>query len=246
MIDRKHAGILFLVLCLSVGCQGQRINLGLTFQYLVLKQVRIDAPVVEGAHSFARYEVRDNRWKFFSAGQSIVIGTVFQVDYKRLYAVVEPSFDLNTYNYSLYYPTAPGVDERLNFHTLFYQVDLPVYVGYQFGAANLIRYSVFGGAVLAFPYLLEYGFESKGLENPQEEYFNSADMDNILYNRREYANVLAGFCFHFASLGKVDLRYQHRLGTPGSAYPVSFHTVGVGLTFYLPLRLRKKTIYYEE
>ncbi len=225
---------------------GQRINLGLTFQYLVLKQVKIDAPVVEGTHSYSQYLVKDNRWKFFSAGQSIVIGTVLQMDYKKLYAVVEPSFDLNTYNYTLYYPIAPGVDERLSFHTLFYQVDIPLYAGYQFGATNLIRYSVFAGGVFSFPYFLEYAFQSKELENPQEDYFNSGDMDNILYNREQYANALLGFCLHFASLGKIDLRYQYRLGSPGSKYPVTFHTLGMGLTFYLPLKLRKKTIYYEE
>ncbi|HEX8039300.1 MAG TPA: hypothetical protein VF490_09110 [Chryseosolibacter sp.] len=232
--------------CAGLTGYGQRLNLGLTFQYHVLKQVKIDAPMVAGTHSYSQYLVKDNRWKFFSAGQSIVIGTVLQVDYKKIYAVVEPSFDLNTYNYSLYYPTAPGVDERLSFHTLFYQVDVPIYIGYQFGSTNLIRYSVFAGGVFAFPYFLEYSFQSKALENPQEEYFNSADMDNILYSREGYANALLGFCLHFASLGKVDVRYQYRLGSPGDTYPVSFHTVGMGLTFYLPLKLRKKTIYYEE
>jgi hypothetical protein len=224
----------------------QRINVGFTFQYHFLKQVKLDAEMVEGTHSYSQYQVRDNRWKFFSAGQSIVIGTVLQIDYKKFYAVIEPSFDLNTYNYSLYYPISPERDERLNFHTLFFQADAPLYVGYQFGATNLIRYSAFAGVVVVLPYMLEYSFQSREMENPQEDYFNSADMDNILYNRSKYLNALAGFCLHFASLGKIDIRYQYRLGSPGGEYPVSFHSLGFGLTYYLPLNLRKKRIYYED
>jgi hypothetical protein len=235
--------LLYLFICCAYG---QRVNVGFTFQYHFLKQVKLNAEMVEGAHSYSLYEVRDNRWKFFSAGQSIVIGTVLQIDYKKFYAVVEPSFDLNTYNYSLYYPISSQRDERLNFHTLFFQADAPFYVGYQFGAMNLIRYSAFAGAVVVLPYMLEYSFQSREPENPQEEYFNSADMDNILYNRSKYVNALAGFSLHFASLGKIDIRYQYRLGSPGERYPVSFHTVGFGLTYYLPLNLRKKRIYYED
>jgi len=246
MTQTKKVFFSLLLLASAHVTSGQRMNVGFTFQYHFLKQVKLDAEIVEGSHSYGQYEVRDNRWKFFSAGQSIVIGTVLQLNYKKFYVVIEPSFDLNTYNYSLYYPTAPEREERLNFHTLFFQADVPFYAGYQFGATNLIRYSVFTGAVVVLPYMLEYSFQSREGENPQEDYFNSADMDNILYSRSRYVNALAGFCFHFASLGKIDVRYQYRLGSPGAKYNVTFHSVGVGLTYYLPLNLKKKKIYYED
>lgn len=234
------------LLLLAFTACGQRINLGITFQYHFLKQVKIDAQTVAGTHSYSLYDVRDNRWKLFSAGQSIVIGTVVQFDYKKFYGVIEPSFDLNTYSYSVYYPISPDRDERLNFHTLFFQADVPIYFGYQFGATNLIRFSTFAGVVLVLPYMLEYSFQSNDIDNPQENYFNSADMDNILYSRQKYANALAGFCLHFASLGKIDVRYQYRIGNPGDQYAVSFQSLGLGVTYYLPLQLRKKKIYYED
>ncbi len=225
---------------------GQRMNVGITFQYLVLKQIKVDADIIEGAHSYSQYYVTDNRWKFFSGGQSIIIGSVFQVDYKKLYGVIEPSFELNTSNYTVNYPLSAGSVEKLNFQTLFYQIDVPLYVGYQFGATNLIRYSVFAGGIFVFPYWLEYSFQSKELENIQEDYFNSGDMDNILYNRQQYVNALIGFCLHFANLGKIDIRYHHRLGSPSEKYNVSFTSLGFGVTYYLPLNLRKKKIYYED
>lgn len=235
-----------IVLCSSFFSIGQRIKVGFTFQYHILKQVKVDADVIEGAHSYSIYEVTDNRWKFFSAGQSIIIGTVVQLDYKRFYAVIEPSFDLNTYHYTVHYPLSPEKKERLNFQTLFLQVDLPLYVGFQFGSTNLLRYSVFAGAVMVFPYMLENSFQSKAFESVQQDNFNSSDMDNILFNGKKYGNALVGFCLHFASLGKVDIRYQHRLGSPGEKYKVVFQSLGFGLTYYLPLNLRKKKIYYED
>jgi hypothetical protein len=225
---------------------GQRLNVGITFQYLVLKQVKIDSDIIEGSKSYSLYYAKDNRWKFFSAGQSIIIGTVFQLDYKKLYLVMEPSFDLNTYNYAVEYPTGPDQNERLNFQTLFLQVDVPLYLGYQFGATNLIRYSVFAGGVLVLPYAVEYDLKSKGFNNPQYGYFNTRDMENILYNGNKYMNTLAGFCVHFANLGKIDIRYQHRIGSPAKDYAVSFNSVGLGITYYLPVNLTKKKIYYDE
>lgn len=224
----------------------QSLNVGITFQYFVLKQIKVDSDIIEGTNSYSLYQVKDNRWKFFSAGQSIVIGSVFQLDYKKLYVVLEPSFDLNTSNYTVDYPIAPDKNERLNFQTLFLQVDVPLYIGYQFGSTNLIRYSVFGGGVLVLPYGLEYDLKSKAFDNPQADYFNSGDMENVLYNGKKYLNTLAGFCVHFANLGKIDVRYQHRLGSPGTEYAVSFNSVGVGITYYLPINLRKKKIYYED
>jgi hypothetical protein len=239
--------IAFVVLLLSSDkvC-AQRFNVGVTFQYLILKQVKVKSDFIQGSNSYSLYTVTDNRWKFFSAGQSIIIGTVIQLDFKKFYAVVEPSFDLNTYNYSLYYPVAPAIDERLTFQTLFLQVDCPLYLGYQFGATNLIRYSIFAGAVGVMPYAINVDLQSKTFDNPQYEYFSTRDMEGILYNEKPYLNSLVGFCFHFANLGKLDLRYQHRLRSPGRAYETSFNSVGVAMTFYLPLNFRKKTIFYED
>jgi hypothetical protein len=245
----KEAKKTFLIVCvLLAGFYGnaQRLNVGITFQYLILKQVKVDSDILAGSKSYSLYYVKDNRWKFFSAGQSIIIGTVMQLDYKKLYMVLEPSFDLNTYNYTVHYPIAPGRDERLNFQTLFLQVDVPFYIGYQFGATNLIRYSVFAGGVLVLPYAINYDLKSKAFDNPQYDYFNSRDMENILYNGNKYANTLVGFCLHFANLGKVDLRYQHRINSPSEQYAVSFNSVGVGITYYLSVNLRKKKIYYED
>lgn len=248
-MKRTVKSLVFLLITIAVwSAHGQRLSAGITFQYLFLKQVNVDAPVIEGAHSYHQYIASDNRWKFFSAGQSIIIGTVLQADYKKFYGVVEPSFDLNTYNYSVFYPVGAQKEERLNFQSLFMQADVPLYIGYQFGTMNLVRYSVFAGGVLVMPYALEYSLQVKEGESEVEDYFNAADMEGVLYNyeRQKYVNALAGFCLHFASLGKLDLRYQYRLGNPGERYPVSFHALGFALTYYLPLNLRKKRIYYEE
>jgi hypothetical protein len=238
--------LLLCVILVSFAGYGQRLNVGITFQYLILKQVKVDSDVILGSNSYSVYYDGDNRWKFFSAGQSIIIGTVIQLDFKKLYAVIEPSFDLNTYNYTVQYRTAPERNERLNFQTLFLQVDIPVYAGYQFGSTNFLRYSVFGGGVIVLPYAINYDLKSKDINNPQYGHFSTRDMENILYNGNTYVNTLVGFCFHFANLGKVDLRYQHRLNSPSSQYAVSFNSVGVGITYYLPVNLRKKRIYYED
>ena len=224
----------------------QRLNVGITFQYNILKQVKVDSDIIKGTRSYSIYHVYNNDWKFFSAGQSIIIGTVLQLDYKKLYIVVEPSFDLNTYNYSVNYPVGPQSYERLNFQTLFMQMDVPFYAGYQFGSGSFLRYSVFGGAVVVMPYSLGYSFKSKETDNPQYDYFDSGDMADILYTKKKYINSLLGFCLHFAHLGKVDFRYQHRLGSPSSQYPVTFNSAGFGITYYLPVNLRKKKIYYED
>lgn len=230
---------------MSITASAQRLNVGITFQYLILKQVKIDADIIRGSQSYSLYTVTDNRWKFFSAGQSIIIGTVIQLDYKKMYVVLEPSFDLNTYNYTVDYPTAPDRNERLNFQTLFLQADIPLYAGYQFGSTSLFRYSFFGGGVLVLPYALNYDLQSKEKANPQVDYFSVRDMENIIYNEKKYLNTLVGFCLHYANLGKIDLRYQHRIGSPGKQYAASFSSIGFGITYYLPVNLRKQKIYYE-
>lgn len=235
----------WLALMTQIG-NAQRLNVGITFQYSFLKQVSLDKEVVTGTNSYGLYYARDNRWKFFSAGQSIVIGSVFQLDYKRFYATAEPSFNLNTYNYALEYPLSPDRDEHLKFQVLFFQADLPFYLGYQFQSSKLMRYSIFAGVVAVVPYHIEFQFQSQLDDNPQEYHYNSGDLYNILYNDKPYVNALVGFGLHFASLGKVDIRYQHRLNSPGELYKAAFHTIGVGVTYYLPISLLKKKIYVED
>jgi hypothetical protein len=225
---------------------GQKLNVGITFQYHVLKQVSVNADVIQGNNSYSIYYIRDNRWKFFSAGQSIVIGTVFQLDYKKLYAAIEPSFNLNTYTYTVEYPISPVKNESITFQPLFFQLDFPLYAGYQFQSSRIFRYSFFAGGVVAVPYVAESQLKSRLIDNPQEEYFEAADMRNVLYDGKPYLNTLVGVCIHFASLGKVDIRYQHRLGSPSQNYDVKFNTVGASLTYYLPLNLLRKKIYYED
>jgi hypothetical protein len=241
---QKTLGVLLLLLAREG--LAQKLNVGITFQYHVLKQIKVDSDVIMGSNSYSIYYVKDNRWKFFSAGQSIVIGTILQLDYKRFYAVIEPSYNLNTYNYTVEYPVAPARNERLNFQSLLFQVDVPVYLGFQFKSSTFVRYSFFAGGVVVKPYAVNYQLRSRQTANPQYEYFHSGDMRNVLYDAKPYFNTLVGFGLHFASLGKIDLRYQHRIGSPGNVYSVTFNTVGVGITYYLPLDLKKKKIYYED
>jgi hypothetical protein len=239
--------ILFSILMIaSFNVCAQKFNLGITFQYHILKQVAVDSDVIVGKNSYSLYYVRDNRWKFFSAGQSIVIGTVLQLDYKKLYFALEPSYNLNTYNYTVGYPVGASSFESITFKSLYFQIDLPLYVGYQFKSSNLIRYSVFAGVVPVIPYHIEFGLQSRAFDNPQRDYVWSGDLGGVLYDPKPYANTLVGLCLHFASLGKVDVRYLHRLGSTSEKYDVTFNTVGAGITYYLPLNLFKRKIYYED
>ena len=243
MIFKILPALLTLILSESLG---QKLNVGITFQYHILKQVSVNTDVIQGNNSYSIYYVTDNRWKFFSAGQSIVIGTVFQLDYKKLYTAIEPSFNLNTYTYTVEYPVSPSKNEAITFQPLFFQLDIPLYVGYQFQSSRIFRYSFFAGGVIAIPYMAETDLKSKLTDNPQYEYFESSDMRNVLYDSKPYLNTLVGVCIHFASLGKVDIRYQHRLGSPSKNYDVTFNTVGASMTYYLPLNLFRKKIYYED
>lgn len=236
----------FLLLVISVSLKAQRLKVGITFQYHILKQVKVDADIIKGAKSYSLYYVTDNRLKFFSAGQSMVIGTILQLDYKKFYFGIEPSYNLNTYNYTVDYPLTPQRNERLNFQVLFFQIDTPFYLGYQFQSSNIFRYSFFAGGVVCAPYHVQYQLTSKLKDNPQQGYFHAGDMEGILYNEPPYLNALAGFGIHFASLGRIDIRYQYRLKSPGDEYKVNFHTLGFGLTYYLPINLLNKKIYYED
>lgn len=243
-VQRSFLGLVLLLL--SSYANAQKLNVGITFQYHVLKQVKVDSDVIKGAYSYSLYYVKDNGWKFFSAGQSIVIGTVLQLDYKRFYATIEPSYNLNTYNYVVEYPVEPGRNEQINFQPLLFQVDVPFYFGFQFKSSTFVRYSFFAGGVAVVPYFINYQLRSRLADNPQYDYFHSGDMRNILYDTEPYFNTLLGFGVHFASLGKIDLRYQHRIGSPGDVYTVTFNTVGAAITYYLPLDLKRKKIYYED
>ncbi len=224
----------------------QHLNLGITFQYLMLKQVRINSHHIIPYNSFNYYNVTDNRWKFFSAGQSFVIGTVAQLDVKKFYVTIEPSFELNTYDYQLEYPLTPTTSEKVSFKTLFLQIDLPVYVGYQFKTSDFFRYSFFAGAGPVFPTRLEISVRNENKDPTINERYDKYDLNNIIYTNQPYWNAVAGLGIHFASLGRLDIRYVNRLGSPGNQYSTSFRSVGIGLTFFLPLHLLKKKIYVEE
>jgi hypothetical protein len=231
-------------LCSPAFCQ--RLKVGFTFQYLILKQVKVNADHLIAASSYNNYNVIDNRWKFFSAGQSFVVGTILQVDSRRFYFAMEPSWELNTYDYHVSYTLTPTSSEKIDFKTLFIQIDIPIYVGYQFKTSGLLRYSFFGGVSPVMPFHLEASLVSPNNEPGIYDRYNAYDMKNILYTGNPYFNGLAGFGIHFASLGRLDVRYVRRLNSPGNQYPVSFQSVGIGLTFFLPLHLLKKKIYYED
>src|ERR1043166_2185032 len=94
------------------GVLAQHVNVGFTFQYLILKQVEVKSDQIIAARSYSLYKVIDNRWKFFSAGQSLVVGTIAQVDFKKFYFGIEPSFELNTYKYYVGYPISATADDK--------------------------------------------------------------------------------------------------------------------------------------
>ena len=237
--------ILFSILIVPVSAQ--HLNVGMTFQYLILKQVGVAGDEIIPQGSFNYYKVNDNRWKFFSAGQSFVIGTIVQLDYKKVYFAIEPSYELNTYDYTVKYLLSPTKDEKVSFKTLYFQLEAPVYMGYQFASSTIVRYSVFAGAEPVFPYHLQTSFNGADKDPSLYSRYGANDMRNILYNNDKlYWNSLVGIGFHFASLGKVDVRYKHRLSSPGVEYKATFNTIGIALTYFLPLNLLKKKIYYEE
>ncbi|HLZ16655.1 MAG TPA: hypothetical protein VKQ08_06425, partial [Cyclobacteriaceae bacterium] len=193
------------ILLVSTSLSAQHFNVGFTFQYHILKQVEVNSDQIVAARSYSLYRVIDNRWKFFSAGQSLVVGTIAQVDFKKFYFGIEPSFELNTYEYYVGYPLAAGAEEKVRFHTLCLQVDVPVYIGYMFKSSHLFRYSFYAGASPVIPYYLEA--RVSGDQNAGSRY-DWQDMNNILYNGRPYLNTVSGFAVHFASLGRLDVRYM--------------------------------------
>lgn len=237
------AGILFGALQL----QAQNFNVGVTFQYYVLKQVRVDASTIFPSGSYNYYRVFDNNWKLFSGGQSIVIGLVAQLEYKRAYVTFEPSFELNTYDYRVSYPLTNTTDDIVSFRTTYLQYDFPLYAGYQFSTSNVLRFSVFAGAEVVAPFVVQVSLGDSGSAFDPYDRYGLYDMKNIIYNAEPvYFNGLAGIGIHFASLFRVELRYKYRLDTPGDLYRANFQSVGFGLTYYLPLRLLKQKVYYED
>lgn len=224
----------------------QSFNAGFVFQYHVLKKIELNTPTVEGTYSHDLFYVKENKWKAFGAGQSILIGMMAEMDYKKFYAAVELNFNLNTYRYALYYPLSPSSEEKVIFETLYQEMNIPIYVGYQFQSTNLVRYSIFGGMFPSIPLLIQVGFEESNRFNSSfSDRYSINDMRYILYNDDPYLNGMIGFGIHIASLAKVDVRYIKRLNSPGSTYDVKFNTVGLAFTYYLPLHLKKKRFYYE-
>lgn len=224
----------------------QRFNAGFIFQYHFLKQIDVNSSTITGTFSHDIFKVKENNWKAFAAGQSIVVGMMAQLDYKKFYLTTELSYNLNTYRYTLYYTLGPSTEEEVYFKTLYQQLEIPLYLGYQFQSTNLVRYSVFGGALVNVPMLIETYLDEGNSSTSLYDRYDSNDLRYILYDDQPYLSSIVGFGVHIASLAKVDVRYMHRFGSPGDLYDVKFNTVGLALTYYLPLSLRKKRIYYEE
>ena len=237
-MKKLFAVIFFLIAGISI--QAQHFSFGVTFQYHFLKQVSVDAPNLAPAGSYNYYKVYDNNWKFFTAGQSMDIGLVAQLDAKKAYFTFEPAFELNVYDYFVKYVISDTEEEKVKFKTTFLQYNFPLYIGYQFKSSNVWRYSFFAGAEVDIPFAI-----GKGDKTISSRY-NVYDMQNIIYNNHAYANGLVGFGFHYASLFRVDVRYKHRIGYPGEPYHATFNSLGFGLTYFLPLNLLKSKIYHED
>jgi len=233
-------------LLLSASAAAQHVSLGITFQYHIVKQVSVDAVNLAPAGSYNYYKVFDNNWKFFTAGQSIVIGLVSQLDYKKVYFAFEPSFELNVYDYNLKYVISDTEEETVKFKTTLMQYNFPLYAGFQFKSSNVWRFSIFAGGELALPITIGTGIYLDSQDKSGNDRYNKYDMQNILYNTSPYANGLVGIAFHYASLFRVEVRYRHRLSYPGEQYHATFNTLGIGMTYFLPLNLLKNKIYHED
>ena len=234
-----------MVFCLLAFCAlAQRLNLGLNFQFCPYRQIKVDADKVLGTYSHDLYYVKDNGWKPYAA--TFILGAELQMDYKKFYGLLGLYYNLNTFNYALYFPVSPQTDEKVTFQTIYFQIDVPLAVGYQFFSSSIYRLSIIGGAIPSIPYGISNNFVGSSKANNFYSRYSNVDMRNILFDGKPYVSEMLGFCLHIASLAKFDVRYQQRIGSPSSLYNVSYKTVGISLTFYLPLNLRKKKIYYEE
>ena len=245
MIKIIKIGLLHILLMTGLPeMYAQSFNMGFVFQYHILKQIEVNSPTVTGTYSHNIFNVKENNWKIFAGGQSIVVGMMGQLDYKKFYLTTELSYNLNTYRYALFYTLAPGEEEKIVFETLYFQVEVPLYLGYQFQSTNLVRYSVFGGALVTIPWNIQTSLE--GNDETINDRYDTNDMRYILYDDKPYLNSIFGFGVHIASLAKIDLRYIHRFSPPGNTYGVQFNTVGIAVTYYLSLNLKKKKFFYEE
>jgi hypothetical protein len=222
----------------------QHFNLGLNFQFCPYRQVKVDADKVIGTYSHDLFFVKDNSWKVYSA--TYLLGLEVQMDYKKFYAMTGLYYNLNTFNYDFYFPVSPQEDEKVTFQTIYFQLDVPLAVGYQFFSSGIYRVSLLGGVIPSFPYNVSNNFVGSDANNNFYIRYSNVDMRNILFDGKPYVNEMFGLGLHIASLAKFDVRYQQRLGSPSDQYNVSYKTLGISLTFYLPLNLRKKNIFYEE
>src|SRR5258708_30860617 len=176
------------LLALGLRANSQHLNLGITFQYFTLKQVKVKSDRIIPSASYNYYKVTDNRWKFLSAGQTILIGTVLQLDIKKFYVAIEPSYTLNTTDYTVEYPLSAVAGEKITFKTLSIQIDLPVYAGYQFISSDFLRYSFFAGACPAFLNHLEPSVRNASKDPTVGDRYYRYDMKDILYSNRPYWN----------------------------------------------------------
>jgi hypothetical protein len=236
--------IVMLCVFLSWSTLAQRFSMGLNFQYSPLRQINVDADKVMGTYSHDIFQVKNKGWDIYSA--YFLLGAELQMDYKKFYATLGLYYNLNTFNYSLYYPISPEADEKVTFQNIYFELDVPVLVGYQFLSSGIYRVSVLGGVVPSLPYNLSANLKGSTSNNNYYARYSNLDMKDILYNGNPYVNGLVGVGLHIASLAKFDVRYQQQIGSPSKQYQVSIQTIGISLTFYLPLNLRKKRIYYEE
>ncbi|MBS1542382.1 MAG: hypothetical protein JST14_02005 [Bacteroidetes bacterium] len=240
---KKLLTIVFLTIGISAAAQ--RLGVGITLQYFPFKQVTLNAADIVPNYSYSVYKAGNNNWKLWSAGQSFVVGGVFQLNRQRFYFTAEPSLELNTYNYSMTYQTGPGVGEKIVFQVLYLQALCPIIAGYQFHSSGVFRYSFYAGVSPSTSFHIEARF-TQNADQTQYDRYTPYDMNGILYSGKPWWNGIAGFGIHVASIAKIEIRYLQRLDSPGDQYKATFSSFGVGLTYYFPIKLLKKTIYRED
>src|SRR5689334_9698181 len=109
MIKIIKIGLLTISLMMGLtDMHAQRFNAGFVVQYHIIKQISVKSPTVTGTNSHDIFKVKENSWKVFAAGQSIVVGMMGQLDYKKFYLTTELSYNLYTYRYALFYTVAPS------------------------------------------------------------------------------------------------------------------------------------------
>ena len=221
--------------------RAQTFNIVPVLNYHFLKQINVDESALTGYYTGAIYKLKENNWKLISGGQSISIGGMGQMNYKRFYLVLETAYCLNMYQYSVFRVTA-GQEEQLSFKAFYQQIDLPLYLGYQFKSSNFVRYSVFGGIMFSKPIRYTENFFEGGDSLTEHDKY---DLNYVIFFNDEYLNSIVGFAVHVANITKIDIRYIHRLKSSSDIYNVKFSTIGFAFTFNLSNKWKKK-IYREE